>query len=273
MTETRRIPFITISEYAPRIWITMSGCNLRCRGCFSMAREEVGEAMTVEQLVDLVRVSAQERFGRGPEEVVLTGGEPTLDRDYLVRLMRELRKFSRNLVLQSNATLLEPDHLEELLATGVDRLIVDLKALNEERHMWYTGSSNRGILRNIAYAAPRVPMVVNTLLIPGLVETEEIVGMARLLRTFEPLDLEFRINPFRAELSPERMSRTPTDQELEEAAERCRQEYPGTVSSRSCLRESRGGPSKTWLTVYPDGRTERRGLQDYRQQNRMMFRP
>ena len=272
MAETRRIPFITMSEYAPRIWITMSGCNLRCRGCFSIAREEVGDAMTVKQLIALVRVSAQERFGKRPDEVVLTGGEPTLDRDYLVRLMRELRKMSRNLVLQSNATLLEPAYLEELLATDVDRLIVDLKALNEERHAWYTGSSNRGILQNIAYAAPRVPMVVNTLLIPGFVEVEEIVGMARLLRTFEPLDLEFRINPFRAELSPERMSRTPTDQELEAAAERCRQEYPGTVSSRSCLRESQGGPSKTWLTVYPDGRTERRGLQDYRQQNRMMFR-
>ncbi|HNU34964.1 MAG TPA: radical SAM protein [Methanomassiliicoccales archaeon] len=272
MAETRRIPFLTISEYAPRVWITMSGCNLRCRGCFSIAREEVGEPMTVPQLVALVETSAQERFGKGPEEVVLTGGEPALDREYLLRLMWALRKVSREVVLQSNATLLEPGFLEELLATGVDRIIVDLKALDDEKHVWYTGTSNRDLLNNLAYAAPRVPMVVNTLLIPGFVEGEEIVGMARLLRSFEPLELEFRINPFRADLSPERMSRTPSDQELEAVAERCRQEYPGTVSSRSCLRESRGGPSKTWLTVYPDGSTERRGLQDYRQQNRMMFR-
>ncbi|NLX46993.1 MAG: radical SAM protein [Euryarchaeota archaeon] len=272
MAETRRIPFITLSEYAPRIWITMSGCNLRCRGCFSIAREEVGDPMTVQQLVDLVDVSAREHFGRGLQEVVITGGEPALDRDYLVRLMWALRRTSREVVLQSNATLLVPRLLDDLLATGMDRLVVDLKALDDERHSWYTGLSNRVLLDNLAYAAPRVPMVVNTLLIPGFVDGDEIVRMARLIRSFDPLDLEFRINPFRADLSPVQMSRTPSDQELEDLAERCRGEYPRTVSSRSCLRESRGGPRKTWITVYPDGSTARRGLQDYRRKNLEMFK-
>jgi len=272
MTETRFIPFITLSEYAPRIWITMSGCNLRCRGCFSLAKEEVGEPITVDQLVTLVGSSARELYGRGLQEVVLTGGEPALDREYLLRLLIALRRISREVVLQSNASLLTPPFLEELLAAGLDRLIVDLKALDDERHVWYTGRSNRDVLKNISYAAPRAPMVVNTLLMPGLVDGEEMVNMARLLRSLEPLDLELRINPFRADLSPEKVSRTPSDGELEELAERCRREYPRTVSSRSCLRESAGGPSRTWLTVYPDGRMERRGLQDYRSQNEKMFR-
>jgi pyruvate-formate lyase-activating enzyme len=54
---TRRIPFITLSELKPRAWITLSGCNFKCKGCFSIARETVGEPMTVEQVINLVKTA------------------------------------------------------------------------------------------------------------------------------------------------------------------------------------------------------------------------
>jgi organic radical activating enzyme len=50
-TLIRHVPFITLSELKPRVWITLSGCNFRCRGCFSFAREPIGEVMTAEQVV------------------------------------------------------------------------------------------------------------------------------------------------------------------------------------------------------------------------------
>jgi len=51
----RYVPFITLSELKPRVWVTLSDCNFKCRGCFSIAREPVGEPMTVEQLLTLVK--------------------------------------------------------------------------------------------------------------------------------------------------------------------------------------------------------------------------
>jgi len=193
-----------------------------------------------------------------------------LDQDYLFRLVGAMKRISEEVVVQSNAHLLSPRFLDELMEAGLDGLIVDLKAMDEKRHEWYTGRYNRDVLENIAYASTRIPMVVNTLLIPEVVEVEEIVKMAIFLKSCNPRDLELRINPFRAELSPERLSRTPSDRELENAAEKCRAYYERTVSS--CLRENRGGPSKTWMTVFPDGRMERRGVNDYRSKNRLLFR-
>jgi pyruvate formate lyase activating enzyme len=228
--------------------------------------------MTVPELLALISSSAQRQYGERLQEVLLTGGEPTLDRDYLLRLVRGLKGISDQVTVQSNAHLLSPAFLEQLLEAGMDRLLVDLKVMDRQRHVWYTGRSNREVLRNIAYASSRVEMVVNVLLIPGIVDHEEIVRMAEFLRELRPMDLELRINPFRAELSPERMSRTPTDAELESEARAVREIYKNTVSSRSCLRESEGGPSKTWITVFPDGRVERRGLDDYRSKNRQMFK-
>jgi pyruvate-formate lyase-activating enzyme len=272
MSDTRRIPFITLSEYAPRVWVTMAGCNFRCRGCFSIAREEVGEPLTVQELLSLISSSARARYGERLEEVLLTGGEPTLDQEYLLRLVRGLKELSDQVTVQSNAHLLSPAYLDRLLEAGTDRLLVDLKAMDRERHVWYTGHTNHEVLENIAYASSRVPMVVNTLLIPGIVDMDEILRMVEFLRDLDPIELEFRINPFRAELSPESMSCTPTDEELERAADAARNVYGNTVSSRSCLRESGGGPSKTWLTVFPDGRMERGGVDDYRSRNRRMFK-
>ncbi|MCX6650299.1 MAG: radical SAM protein [Methanomassiliicoccales archaeon] len=270
-TASRHVPFITLSEYVPRVWVTLSGCNLDCRGCFSIAKKEVGPPLTVPELVRLIETSAQGLYGKGPEEVLLTGGEPTLDEEYLVHLVRSLKDISKRVTVQTNASLLTPALLDALLRAGMDELLVDVKAVNDEKHRWYTGASNSPVLNNVAYACSRICTVVNTLFIPGLVEEDEVVAIARFLADCRPLDLEFRINPFRAELSPFLMSRTPGDEELESAAMTARAYYPNTVSSRSCLKESKGGPSKTWITVFPDGRTERRGLDDYRAKNVELF--
>ncbi|MCG7844192.1 MAG: radical SAM protein, partial [Methanomassiliicoccales archaeon] len=252
--------------------ITVSGCNFSCKGCFSIAKNEVGQRMTVGELVSLVKTSAQRQYAGLPlEEVLVTGGEPALDGEYLVDLVRSLKGVSRKVAVQTNASLLTPELLDRLLKAGMDEMLCDLKALDDEKHVWYTGSSNSGVLTNIAYACTRVRMVVNTLLIPSFVDEPEILAIARFLASNGPMDLEYRINPFRAELSPFTMSRTPSDEELEATAKAARAVYRNTVSSRSCLKESGGGMSTTWITVFPDGSVERRGLNDYRVKNRELF--
>jgi len=268
MKDTRHIPFITLSEYTPRVWVTVSGCNFNCKGCFSIAKKEVGRQMTVEELVSLVEISTRGRYDdQRLEEVLVTGGEPALDGEYLVDLVRSLKNVAGKVTVQTNASLMIPALLNRLLEAGMGEMLCDIKALDDEKHIWYTGSSNSAVLANVAYACPKVKMVVNTVLIPGIVEKDEVVGIARFLASSGPLDLEFRINPFRAELSPTPMSRTPTDEELEEAAQAARAYYPKTVSSRSCLKESQRGRSTTWITVFPDEGIERRGLHDYRAKN------
>lgn len=229
--------------------------------------------MDVDELVSLVATSAHRQYaGRALEEVLVTGGEPTLDEGFLVELVRSLKKVSRKVAVQTNAALMTPDLLDRLLDAGMDQLLCDLKALDHEKHVWYTGSPNLNVLANIAYACPKVRMVINTLLIPTLVDEQEILAIARFIAEHGPMDLEYRINPFRAELSPVAMSRTPSDGELEAVASAARAFYHNTVSSRSCLKESESGRSTTWITVFPDGAVERRGVNDYRSKNQVLFR-
>lgn len=75
--EYRHVPFITLSEIKPRVWITLSDCNFKCKGCFSPARGIIGKKMDVDELVSLVKKASFDYYQKFPEEIIITGGEPT----------------------------------------------------------------------------------------------------------------------------------------------------------------------------------------------------
>jgi pyruvate-formate lyase-activating enzyme len=268
--ERRRfVPFITLSELKPRVWITLSGCNFRCRGCFSFAREPIGEPMTAEQVVALVKNAARQYYGDTPlEEAVITGGEPTLDREYLVVLFAQLHEIVREIVLDTHGYFLDDAYLQELIEAGLTEVMFDLKAFDEQLHEWYTGFSNRKILENIRNAYGKVKLVVNTVYIPGIVddrEIERIAGFLARLETDEPID--FRINRFRAELSREPIARNPYPQEIARAYAIAARILSNPVIGKSCVRERVIGEKRGWITVFPDGTTKRRTLDTYRAEN------
>ena len=270
----RYVPFITLSELKPRVWITLSGCNFRCRGCFSFAREPIGEPMRVEELINLVKKSSATYYGETPlEEAVITGGEPTLDRDYLVDLVSQLKGFTGDVVLDTNGYLLDDSYLGELLEAGLTEVMFDLKAWDEKLHEWYTGYSNKRILANIRNAYGKVKLVVNTVYIPGIVDEREIEQIARFLAEIDRRgEIDYRINRFNTSLSRERISRNPYPGEIEHAYSVVAKYMKNAVIGKSCVRERRIEEKRGWITVFPDGTLKRRTLADYREENRRIAR-
>jgi pyruvate formate lyase activating enzyme len=268
----RYVPFITLSELKPRIWITLSDCNFKCRGCFSVARDPVGEPMTVEQLINLVRNSARDYYGDTPlEEVVITGGEPTLNRQYLVDLISQLKEFVEWIVLDTNGYLLDDAYLQELIEAGLAEVIFDLKAWDEKLHEWYTGYSNRRILDNIRNAYGKVKLVVNTIFIPEIVDDREIENIARFLSEIDKKgEIDYRIDRFHAELSREKIARNPYPKEMERAHSIVTKYMKNAVIGKSCVRERKVRVKRGWITMFPDGTSKRRTLDDYRADNKML---
>lgn len=261
----RHIPFITLSELKPRVWITLSGCNLKCRGCFSIARDTVGEPMVVEQLLSLVKNAASDYYAdTSLEEAVITGGEPTLDRRYLLELVSRLKEVVGWIVLDTNGTLLDRAYLEELINAGITEVMVDLKAWDENLHVWYTGCTNKGIVENIKNAYGKVKLVVSTVYIPGIVAEREIEQIAKFLAGIDKKgEIEYRINRFRAEQSYEKIARNPYPGEIERAYAIVARYMKQSVIGKSCVREREIAVKRGWITVFPDGTLKRRTLDDY----------
>ena len=269
--EYRYIPFITLSELKPRVWITLSGCNFKCKGCFSIARDTVGEPMAVEQLINLVKKSSNDYYGATPlEEAVITGGEPTLNKRYLLDLVSQLKEFVGWIVLDTNGYFLDDAYLKELIEAGLTEVTFDLKVWDEKLHEWYTGHSNKKILANIRNAYGKIKLVVNTVYIPGIADDPEIEQIAKFLSEIDDKgEIDYRINRFRAELSHEKISRNPYPEEIERAYLIVAKYMKNSVIGKSCVRERKIGVKRGWVTVFPDGTSKRRTLDDYREENKL----
>ncbi|MEA2075157.1 MAG: radical SAM protein [Euryarchaeota archaeon] len=265
----RGLQYFTLSEIEPRVWFMLTGCNFRCKGCFRPARDEGGTKLTAEETLERMERACQNYYGKVPTEAMITGGEPTLDKGYLLSLVMGLKErgFDR-IVLMTNGYALGEDetYVTELEEAGLTEAHVDVKAFSEDIHRWYTGKSNKPVLRAIEKLdASGIKLVAQTVYMPGIVEEQEIEKIAQFLASVNR-DIGYRINPFAPIFAYERVTRRPTLEEMERAFRVASKYLPNAIISRSCYREyPTPPPQKTWITVYPDLTVKRRGMEDQKE--------
>jgi pyruvate-formate lyase-activating enzyme/molybdopterin converting factor small subunit len=265
----RGLQYFTLSEIEPRVWFMLTGCNFCCKGCFRPARDGGGTLLTAPETLERMERACLDYYGKLPTEAMITGGEPTLDKDYLLELVRGLNaKGFEKIVLMTNGYALGEDetYVTELHEAGLTEAHVDVKAFSEDIHMSYTGKSNKPVLRAIEKLnASGIELLVQTVYMPGIVDDAEIAHIAQFLASVDQ-DIKYRINPFVPIFAYEKATRRPTLEEMERAYEIAAQYLPNAIISRSCYREyPTPPPQKTWITVYPDLTAKRRGMEDQKE--------
>jgi len=265
--DTRGVLYFTISEIEPRVWITLTGCDFGCRGCFSAAREAGGVAMSSEETLEKLEIACMKHYGSIPEELLITGGEPTISKRYLLNLITLSSEMGfKNIVLCTNGYGIGVDAMygEDLAASGLSEAQLDIKAYDSQLHLWYTGKSNAPVLKsakNLIDAG--IDLIVQTVYIPGIVEEDEIRKIASFLAGINP-EIRYRINQFEPRFSHEKIARSPTEEEVIAAYEAALKHLPNAITSMSCRRDFTKEPrSGKWVTVYPDLSFKRRGVEEY----------
>jgi pyruvate formate lyase activating enzyme len=265
-TGKRGLQYFTISEIEPRVWFMLTGCNFHCKGCFRPARDVEGTMLSADDTIERMDAACWRYYGKVSMEAMITGGEPTLDKTYLLGLVGGLKqKGFEKIVLMTNGYELgvDADYVTELEEAGLTEAHVDLKAFSDDIHNWYTGKSNKPILRAIEKLnASELELLVQTVHMPGIVDDAEIELIAQFLASINKY-MRYRINPFASVFAYEKVTRRPTEEEMERTYEIALSYLPNAIISRSCYREyPTPPPQKTWITVYPDLRVERRGMKD-----------
>jgi len=265
----RGLQYFTLSEIEPRVWFMLTGCDFRCKGCFRPARDGGGTLLTAEETLERMERACLNYYGKLPVEAMITGGEPTLDKEYLVSLVKGLKEWGfKKIVLMTNGYALgvDADYVHELEEAGLTEAHVDVKAFSEDVHSWYTGKSSKPVLSAIERVnASGIVLLVQTVYMPGIVDAVEIEKIAQFLASVNKA-IKYRINPFAPIFAYERVSRRPTLEEMERAYEVASRYLPNAIISRSCYREyPTPPPQKTWITVYPDLTVKRRSMEDQKE--------
>lgn len=159
-----------------KAWIDRGKCHkcLECAHiCPSQALKIQGREEKIEEILDrLSEEAAFYRYGEGG--LTVSGGEPLSHRDFLIPLLKEAGKRRIHRAMETCGygeyqTLFEAaQHLEVIL--------FDIKSMNEEKHIQYTGKSNWVILDNFQRLCedfPKLPKKVRTPVIPGFNDTEK----------------------------------------------------------------------------------------------------
>lgn len=197
-SRTMRVCYLAVSKR--QCTVQMAGCNFNCRGCFSPAKNSAGIQVSLQSLLEHVPPGRR---------LMLAGGEPTLQAEEMIELIDALPE--HHIILSTNGSLLQKNLIKQL--SGVE-VHVDLKAITESIHQAYTGCSNKPVLNAIKELhASSMRFEVDTVLIPGVVEAEEIERIACFLAGIDR-HIPLRIIRY---VPANNFSRRPTYEELQKA--------------------------------------------------------
>lgn len=159
-----------------RFVLFTQGCPLQCKYCHNRDTWDMthGKEISVGEL--LVEVAKyQEFYKNSGGGVTASGGEPTLQPEFITELFKGVRELGLNTALDTSGYV-EIDKVQDLLKE-TDLVILDIKHMILEEHKTLTGVHGERIWNFARYLSDIAkPVWVRQVLIPGINDSKEQLG-------------------------------------------------------------------------------------------------
>lgn len=160
-----------------RYVIFMQGCNMRCAYCHNPDTWKIGIGDTSAQEVfkQAIRCKSYWRNGGG---ITVSGGEPLLQIDFLIDLFTLAKKEEVNTCIDTCGQPFDSNNKEFMtkfnkLLELTDLLLVDIKHIDNEKHIKLTGKPNTNILEMLKYLDKvKKPVWIRHVLVPSINDDE-----------------------------------------------------------------------------------------------------
>lgn len=155
-----------------------TGCGACEEACPTGAIRLMGRHMTVDEVLD--SAERDRRYYGADGGITITGGEPTLQYDFLLALAKGAHERGIGVYIETNGTLNREKYAA--LLPYLKGVLVDWKLTDSALHRKWTGVGNERIRENIArFAEAGIDVVLRCPIIPGVNDTDEhFHGIAEL---------------------------------------------------------------------------------------------
>ncbi|MCJ8011217.1 pyruvate formate-lyase-activating protein [Paenibacillus sp. KQZ6P-2] len=189
--------FGTVDGPGIRFVLFMQGCLLKCQYCHNpdtWALDEGKEMTTQEVLAEIEPYLNYYRSSGGG--LTVSGGEPTLQSHFVAELFTEVKKrWNLHTTLDSNG-FNEAERIHQLLEV-TDLVLLDIKHIDDEKHLKLTGKSNERTLRTAQWLSEHGrKMWIRHVYVPGIHDQEEdLINLGRFIGTLNGVE-KFEILPY-----------------------------------------------------------------------------
>ena len=167
----------------------MQGCPLRCKYCHNpdtWTQENALEYSVSDVTMQALKYKGYFENGGG---VTVTGGEPLMQIDFVIELFKELKKKKIHTALDTSGIIFNEENenvMEKIneLIKYTDLVLLDIKHIDNDKHLELTGKPNTNILKFAKYLSDNnIHMWIRHVLVPGITLNDEY-----LLKTKEFID-------------------------------------------------------------------------------------
>ena len=166
-----------------RYVVFMQGCPLRCQYCHNPDTWKLkgGQQYTVKQVVEKIKPYINYVKEGG---VTISGGEPLVQKDFVLALIKALHKLNIHVAIDTAASL--PLSLTKKVFDEADLILLDIKAVDDELHKEITGTTNKNTFESLDYLESiKKPVWIRHVIVPNLTLTEErLTQLAKKLKSY-----------------------------------------------------------------------------------------
>ncbi|MPW24641.1 pyruvate formate lyase-activating protein [Alkalibaculum sp. M08DMB] len=170
--------FGTVDGPGIRYIVFMQGCPLRCLYCHNRDawNPKSGRTVTVDEILDdLQNYVEYFKFSQGG--ITLSGGEPTMQIDFVTELFKQCKKLGIHTALDTSGYI-EVKKVYEFL-NYTDLVLLDIKQAVKEKHKLLTGVDLDIIHKFAQYLSEiKIPVWIRYVLIPGYTDAQKDLELA-----------------------------------------------------------------------------------------------
>ena len=183
--------FGTVDGPGVRFVVFFQGCALRCLYCHNPDTWAIhaGTEMSAEEIINkMVRNLPFYETGG----ITATGGEPLLQIEFLTELFSLAKSKGIHTTLDTSGAMFSRERLEkyDTLMKVCDLVLIDIKHMDEDKHTYLTGVSNKSVFEFMDYLRDiKKPVWVRHVIVPGITYTDEqLKSLGSYLKGFDNVE-------------------------------------------------------------------------------------
>lgn len=188
-----------------RVTVFLKGCPLKCKWCHNPESQKhqpeinqktnrlCGKIYTPSELAEHLR-QFQDVYNLSDGGITFSGGEPTLQTDFLIETLSLLPDIHTTL---DTCGQCQSDKFLKI-AQAVNLVYFDLKLADDTLHQKYTGISNRLILENLKMLDEyNIPLHIRIPLIPTITDTaDNLNGLFNIIKSLKHPPIRIDLLPY-----------------------------------------------------------------------------